>query len=309
MKFELNEYHRNISDDDLLDDIKRVAYLYHSNTLTREQYKTYGKYGSNTYLRRFGSWNTALQLCGLQVSVAQKAGSLGGHNYSSLTDEQLLSDLRRVANELGINSFSSSDYQKVGVYSFSTYYRRFGTWNEALTKASLEPNNRVSNKRINDDDLLSEIERVWIKLGRQPTATDIKNGVSLYTLNTYCRHFGGWRKALEVFIAYINNEDVTLSFVNDTRSASMKKEEKHRKEPAEMSVIKHRTLREPNLRLRFKVMMRDNFKCCACGASPAKDPSVVLHVDHITAWSKGGETVLENLQTYCSKCNLGKSDL
>jgi 5-methylcytosine-specific restriction endonuclease McrA len=35
----------------------------------------------------------------------------------------------------------------------------------------------------------------------------------------------------------------------------------------------------------------------------------VLHVDHKTAWANGGETVLENLQTLCSKCNIGKSDL
>ena len=71
----------------------------------------------------------------------------------------------------------------------------------------------------------------------------------------------------------------------------------------------HKTSRDINLRLRFRVLQRDNFKCCACGASPAKDASVELHVDHILPWSKGGETVFENLQTLCSKCNLGKSDM
>ena len=62
-------------------------------------------------------------------------------------------------------------------------------------------------------------------------------------------------------------------------------------------------------KLRYQVLKRDNFKCCACGASPAKDPSVELHIDHIIPWSKGGESTLENLQTLCSKCNLGKSNL
>ena len=62
-------------------------------------------------------------------------------------------------------------------------------------------------------------------------------------------------------------------------------------------------------KLRYQVLKRDNFKCCACGASPAKDPSVELHIDHIIPWAKGGETVIENLQTLCSKCNLGKSDI
>ncbi|MCW5775769.1 MAG: HNH endonuclease [Phycisphaeraceae bacterium] len=32
----------------------------------------------------------------------------------------------------------------------------------------------------------------------------------------------------------------------------------------------------------------------------------MLHVDHILAWSNGGETVLANLQTLCDRCNLGK---
>ena len=70
-----------------------------------------------------------------------------------------------------------------------------------------------------------------------------------------------------------------------------------------------RNTRAISEKLRYQVLKRDNFKCCACGASPAKDPSVELHIDHIIPWSKGGESTLENLQTLCSKCNIGKSDL
>ena len=70
-----------------------------------------------------------------------------------------------------------------------------------------------------------------------------------------------------------------------------------------------RTTRSISDKLRYRVLKRDNFKCCACGASPAKDPAVELHIDHVIPWSKGGETKLENLQTLCSKCNIGKSDL
>jgi 5-methylcytosine-specific restriction endonuclease McrA len=56
-------------------------------------------------------------------------------------------------------------------------------------------------------------------------------------------------------------------------------------------------------------MRRDNFKCKNCGRSPATDTGIILHVDHIKAWANGGETILENLQTLCSVCNIGKSDL
>jgi len=69
-----------------------------------------------------------------------------------------------------------------------------------------------------------------------------------------------------------------------------------------------RTSRKINWRLRAMVLIRDNCICIMCGASPSKDPSVVLHVDHVKTWSKGGETYLENLQTLCSVCNIGKSD-
>ncbi len=66
---------------------------------------------------------------------------------------------------------------------------------------------------------------------------------------------------------------------------------------------------DPSLRLRWKVLHRDRFTCHHCGAGPAKTIGVDLHVDHIVPWSRGGETAMENLQTLCSQCNLGKGSL
>lgn len=58
--------------------------------------------------------------------------------------------------------------------------------------------------------------------------------------------------------------------------------------------------------LRYDVFTRDHYRCCICGASQ-KD-GVTLHVDHIIPVSKGGKTVMSNLQTLCDRCNLGKSN-
>ena len=80
-------------------------------------------------------------------------------------------------------------------------------------------------------------------------------------------------------------------------------------QPVSNEAFKHKTSRNINLRLRYKVLKRDNFKCVICGRSPAKDQNIELHVDHIIPYSKGGETVIENLRTLCSDCNLGKSNL
>lgn len=70
-----------------------------------------------------------------------------------------------------------------------------------------------------------------------------------------------------------------------------------------------RNPRNINYRLRFKVMQRDNFKCRICGNSPAMTPGLTLHIDHIIPCAKDGQATIDNLQTLCDKCNLGKSDL
>lgn len=58
-------------------------------------------------------------------------------------------------------------------------------------------------------------------------------------------------------------------------------------------------------RLRFSVLSRDGYRCTYCGATAAE---AKLHIDHIIAVARGGETTLENLTTACVLCNQGKAD-
>lgn len=62
--------------------------------------------------------------------------------------------------------------------------------------------------------------------------------------------------------------------------------------------------RSTGKRLRFEVFKRDAFTCQYCGAQP---PGVVLVPDHITPYSSGGATSLDNLITACEPCNQGKA--
>lgn len=57
--------------------------------------------------------------------------------------------------------------------------------------------------------------------------------------------------------------------------------------------------------LRHEVFKRDDYRCLECGAT---NKEVRLHVDHIKPVSKGGTDELDNLQTLCAECNMGKSD-
>ncbi len=116
-----------------------------------------------------------------------------------------------------------------------------------------------------------------------------------YTGKIYHKPKSGY----EICIGELVNGNLKNSYIEEKRVVERSSKE---------SLVR-RTRREVGLTLRYQILKRDNFKCCMCGASPAKDPSVELHIDHIKPWSKGGETTIENLQTLCSKCNLGKSDL
>jgi 5-methylcytosine-specific restriction endonuclease McrA len=213
--------------------------------------------------------------------------------HRNISDEELVADLRRIAYELNKNSVTQDEYNEKGKYVATTCIRRFGSWSKALQKANLE---NLYPKNLSEEELYKNMEEVWVKIGRQPRYSEVCKPLSKYHVATYENRFGTWHKALEKFVAYINHEE------NISSEEGIKNFEVE-------SITRHKTSRTINWRLRFIVMRRDNFKCKNCGRSPATDPTIILHVDHVKAWANGGETVLENLQTLCSKCNIGKSDL
>ena len=206
--------------------------------------------------------------------------------HRDVSDKDLVSDLVRVSRELGKKKITFRDYNVHGKYSSSTIAVRFGSWNGVLEKSGLE---KTIERNISIEALFRNIVDVWTKLGRQPKFRDLSSQVSAYSSATYASRFGGWRDALCEFVNWANDQDVPMG-------SREKLELKSRKTP-----------RDVNWRLRAQVLMRDSAKCRLCGAAPADGAR--LHVDHIKPWSKGGETIIENLQILCETCNVGKGSL
>src|SRR3989344_7023507 len=125
--------------------------------------------------------------------------------HRNTSDEELIADLRRVADELKKGSATIDEYNERGKYHSSTLARRFGSWSKVLKRAGLQMNR--SPLDISEEELFQNFEEIWIKLGRQPRYTETQKPLSRYSAGTYENRFGTWRKALERFITYINKEE------------------------------------------------------------------------------------------------------
>lgn len=210
-------------------------------------------------------------------------------HHRNVPDEEFVADLQRVARELAKLTVTADQYNERGRFHASSLARRFGSWFKALERAGLAKSRTL---HISNDDLFRNLAEIWTRLGRQPKYNDLTSQSSRFSSGTYENRFGGWRRALEAFVAWANEGEV------------------HAGEPLlNEHATRHQTPRNINYRLRFLVMRRDNFKCRITGRSPATDPTVILEVDHIVPWDKGGETVMENLQTLAKDINIGKSNL
>ncbi len=208
-------------------------------------------------------------------------------HHRNVSDEELIKDLKEVALKLGKDKVTQREYKTLGKYGRRTLITRFGSWNKSLEKAGLSITTR---KNIPEEELFQNLADLWQHFGRQPKFHEVKQPLSKFSVSPYAQRYGSWYNALKAFIATMNGDIIETKQTNNEKNAT-------------------NNPRSINYRIRFKVMQRDDFKCQICGASPAMQAGVLLHVDHIVPVAKGGQATMDNLQTLCQKCNLGKSDL
>jgi hypothetical protein len=228
--------------------------------------------------------------CGLCSSWLLRMKFELSHGRRNIADDAILQDMKRVSELIGNPVLRQRDYGEHGKFAVKTAINRFASWAAAVEYAGLT---KSADRQISDIQLFENLLLLWTALGRQPLYSEVQKPDSNYHVATYERRFGSWRAALETFAEWANTEEHEAPSEDQNLTTS----------------IKRKTQRQPNLRLCFRVLNRDRFTCCACGASPATSLGTRLQVDHIVPWSKGGETVEENLQALCEKCNQGKSDL
>jgi len=204
-------------------------------------------------------------------------------NARYFTNKDLLEDIKKVARLLKNKSLSREEYDKRGKFSSATIYRRFNGWNNALKKARLK--SRIEYN-ISEKDLFDNLEKIWEIVGIQPSTTQMDKRPSKFSSMTYRRRFGSWINACKAFIKYKKNDPEFVRLITKKTSKS-------------------RTI---NQKTRLKIFKKNNYACTICGKSPATHRGVILHIDHIKPFSKGGDNSLENLRTLCDKCNIARGN-
>src|SRR3989344_4753069 len=121
--FKVQLRRRNVPDQEILDDLKRVAKELFKNTVTKAEYDEKGTFGATTILRRFKQWNAALERAGLEAP-----------NRQYVPDEELFENLAEVWTKLGRQPYGRELDKAHGYSKFSlgTYEKRFGSWNKSL---------------------------------------------------------------------------------------------------------------------------------------------------------------------------------
>jgi hypothetical protein len=295
----LTEY----TDEALLAELRRIAALLApGEPLTTTTYERLSpKVAHTTTRRRFGGWKEALERAGLAhlyhgQPVSQKMKTQPARGSS---DADLLAELKRVHAFVGKEWLTSTDFNSHSVTSTDSIRRHFGSFRKALGAAGI-PNAPVKARQFTKQQCFENIAEVWTHYGRPPAYREMFQPPSRIQGKTYVMRWGTWRRTLKAFVDWANADDQA----QDPNSP-------HHQTDAVPAAAKQPNRTEADCReirpgLRFKVFMRDRFRCIACGRSPATNVNTELHTDHILAVANGGKTTLENLQTLCQDCNLGK---
>ena len=174
----------------------------------------------------------------------------------------------------------------------STVKREFDSWGNAMDRLKEYLAKRGTPLKPRDKghydsaDLVAEMKRIWLLVGHRPSKLEWQANAPNISYSTYKRYYGSWEAAC-------------LAFVEGTMPGS------HQSKKIIGNSTAVRNPRDVPPKMRLEVFKRDQHSCVFCGRG---SPEHKLHADHKVPWSKGGKTILDNLQTLCATCNAAKGN-
>ena len=141
MKKPLIDFLVEYDDESLLAELRRVAEITQSGTVTKADLREFGRVSHSAVVRRFGSLRHALSLAGLKSTRFMKATDEELLRFVVDLWQQVLEKEGRTPqkDDLKAHGFPVSDY---------TVTRRFGSWRKALVRA---------HDSITEDSIVEEL--------------------------------------------------------------------------------------------------------------------------------------------------------
>lgn len=183
------------------------------------------------------------------------------NRLSDYSDESLLNELRRAAKLLNKDTLTEREFAQHGRASYHVITKRFGSWNNALKKAGLTIHHATN---ISDEELFTEIERVWNQLGRQPQYREI-NQLGKFSTKPYENRFGSWVKAVEAFVQWKGKgeadrigdlKEISPEILIDQPQKPRKTKKVEYGEPIDFLGLRHAPLNEQGVVYLFGILSR-----------------------------------------------------
>lgn len=143
MKYEMKTL-SDYSEENILNELKRVAKLLNKNTVGYEDMGKHGRCSTSVYEKKFGSWNNALLKAGLEISHRQ-----------NIPSGELLAEMETLWNKLGKQP-TYDEMDELGRFSTQAYVTRFGSWRKALAEFVRRKNEGQTDKHEPTEELNPE---------------------------------------------------------------------------------------------------------------------------------------------------------
>lgn len=173
------ETSRDISTDRIIEGLREFAEEL-GRPPTQAEMNADGPFSVWIFRDRFGSWSEGKAAAGLSPKRLPTV---------SVSDEDLIAELKRLGEELGRKP-TYEEMTSKGAYHGSTFAKHFGTWTEATRIAGFE-----SRSRPGRGELVEELLRLRSNLERTPRYVDVEDHGE-YSGWDYVREFGSFTEAL-----------------------------------------------------------------------------------------------------------------
>jgi len=268
--FEIN-HEKNITSENLLDEIKRVSQEYCGDEVPScNQMRKHGKYSILLYFNTFGSWKNALEEIEMEIDLRE------------YTNQELLDDLVELSEKhCDGNPPQIKDVIKYTPHSNTIYLNRFGGLKNALEKAG------IPKEKITKEDLINEINRISSEYDCRPTQKLMTNEGE-YAVNTYHRRFGSWDNGL------VEAGFESFEYPSGEDHPTWKGGTERYYGPTWYSK-------------RNEAIERDDYKCRLCNSTEEECFIDVHHITPVRYWDIENEhrmmNALHNLISVCRSCH------